>query len=293
MKPPTPPSSVLVVGAGGVLGQEIVRLLRAKGFGVLAAYRTQRAGLNRALSEMGAEPLQLDVNDIAATRQALSQVKAAIFTPILTVVQTAAPLLGKDQSAVFLSSNNVTIDPKDAVYAALLRAEAAVLVQAPQARIVRPTMIYGYPGDGNLSKLMAAMGRMPIMPLPGNGIALQQPIFYADLARAAVNILLAPPGQPITIVAGPKPVSQRQLYQLTAAAAGARPFIMSLPVSVFTPVLSLLERIGLGLSVKSAQLRRAGLDKAPKGAGIVRGETSLEVGLSRLAARLNDRSHDG
>jgi len=292
MAPSSNPSSVLVVGAGGVLGREIVRILRSQGVDVVAAFRTRRAGLKQTLVGLGAKPLQLNIDDSDATRQALTEVDAAVFTPILTVSQSAAALLGEDKRAVFFSSNNVAIDPDADVYARLAKAEEAVLSAAPGAVILRPTMIYGYPGDGNISRLIHWMRRSPILPLPGGGDALQQPVYYRDLAKAAVQTVLdAPPLARTCAVAGPEAVSARALYDAVAHAAGARPFIAPMPLAAFA-ILRGAEAIGLKLPVKAAQLARAARDKSPPPeAALILGETSLEEGLAALTAALDDGLH--
>ncbi len=282
--------SVLIVGAGSVLGREIIRMLRAKGVNVVAAFRTRRAGLKETLTGWGAKPLQLDVTDVAATRKALAAVDAAVFTPILTVSQSAAMLIGGNQRAVFFSSNNVAIDPDADVYAGLAKAEEAVLSAAPGAVILRPTMIYGYPDDGNMSRLIHWMRRSPIMPLPGNGAAMQQPVYYRDLATAAVQTVLeALPHAHTQAVAGPEALSTRALYNAVSRAAGARPFIVPAPFAAFAPVLRGAEAVGLKLPVKAAQLARAARDKTPPpDKAMILGETSIDEGLAALTTALDD-----
>ncbi len=286
-------SSILVIGAGGSLGRAIVRILRGQGVDVVAAYRTRRAGLKETLAGMGAKPLQLDVTDTAATRQALGEVDAVIFTPILTVSQGAAALLGAGQRAVFFSSNNIAIDPETDVYARLAKAEEAVLSAAPGAVILRPTMIYGYPGDGNMSRLIQGMRRSPIIPAPGKGAALQQPVYYRDLAKAAAQVVLdTAPSARRYAVAGPEPITTRALYAAVARAAGARPIIVPAPLAAFAPLLRCAEAIGLRLPVKAAQLARSERDKTPPPeSSVILGETRLEEGLAKLTAALDDDRH--
>lgn len=281
---------VLVVGAGGALGFEIVRALRAKGVGVLATCRRERLEVRDRLLALGAEASMLDLADRARLESLLADCNAAVFTPILTVSKAAAAALREGQRALFFSSNNVMIDPQAEVYARLLQAETDVLNVAPAAAILRPTMIYGYPGDGNLSRLMAAMRRLPVVPLPGGG-ALQQPVYYRDLAGIAVDAL---PGlkvdERIFAVAGPAPISQRDLYKAAARAARASPAIVPVPAGFFAPALRLMEKTGLKPPVTAAQLARVRRDKTPASAApVILGTTPLEEGLAALAAALDAR----
>lgn len=50
--------------------------------------------------------------------------------------------------------------------------------------IIRPTMIYGHPDDRNISRLIKALHKTPVMPLIGKGRNLIQPVFINDLLRA-------------------------------------------------------------------------------------------------------------
>ena len=284
--------SILVVGAGGAVGLEIVRALCARGADVTATYRTPRNGAAAAIAAAGGRAVRLDLADRDAAQMAIEQAGGVIFTPILTVSAPAAALLRPGQAAVFFSSNNVAVDPQAEVYAALLAAEKRVAAAAPQAAILRPTMIYGYPGDGNLSRLMAAMRRWPATPLPGDGRALQQPVYFRDLARAAVDVLFdAGRHGAICAVAGPQAVSARDLYEAAAIAAGAPKRFVPIPVKTAAAALGALERAGMRLPVKAAQLRRSLDDKTPRGEVILT-ETLLAEGLSALAAAMDGGALD-
>ena len=274
---------ILVVGAGRALGFEIVRRLRAQGACVIATFRTPQAITEAGLVDLGAEVTRLDLGDQQELADLIAGVDAVIFTPILTVSRVAASVLTPDQRAIFFSSNNVGIDPDDPVYSALLAAERDVMMAAPNATILRPTMIYGYPGDGNLSRLAGFLRCSPIVPIPGSGRARQQPIYYKDLAGAAIDHL-ADPAQAgrMRVAAGPEPVSQRDLYRAVAVAVGAKPILAPIPTSAMAAILGGLEKVGLRGPVKAAQLRRAELDKTPCGADPIHTSTSLSEGLRAM-----------
>ena len=277
---------VLVAGAGGALGLEIVRILRAGGRAVAGAYRTEREGVCGAIAAAGGEPLKLDLEDAAALRAALEKADAAIFIPILTASAQAARFLRPDQKAVFFSSNNVAIDPQAEVYGRLRAAEEEARAAAPQAVILRPAMIYGYPDDGNLARLMASMRRRLATPIPAAAGALQQPVYYRDLAKIAVRALFDETLRGETrAVAGPQSVTTAALYREAKAASGARTALVPVPTRLLAALAGTLEKAGLKLPVSAAQLSRAGRDKIPQGPAIL-GETPLSEGLKALAADL-------
>lgn len=274
---------VLVAGAGGALGLEMVRILRAEGYAVAGAYRTARKGAAEAIEAAGAWPVRLDLNAETAVQAALADVDAAIFTPILTVSAPAARFLRPGQRAVFFSSNNVAIDPQAEVYARLSAAEADVRAAAPQAAILRPTMIYGHSGDGNLARLMASMRRSIATPIPAAAGAQQQPVFYKDLAAIAVRALFDEALRGETrAVAGPQSVTTAALYEEVKAASGSNTMLIPVPTGFFAGAAKAAEKAGLKLPVSAAQLSRAGWDKIPQGPAIL-GETPLSEGLKALA----------
>ncbi len=274
---------ILVVGASKPLGMEIVRCLCASGHKVVATYRTPNEDAIGQLQSLGAKFVPLDLTDEAALAGQLDNACGAIFTPILTVSKNAAALIGERFPAVFFSSNNVTVDFEADVYARLREAEEEVSAQSAQATILRPTMIFGYPGDGNIASLVRVMRRLPILPMPGHGAALQQPIFYKDVARIACDAVTGGSvPSAICAVAGPRPISQKIMYQLVAHAAKAAPLIAPLPAGVIAWCLRLTERLGLPAPLSAAQVARANHDKTPKSGPVILGETSLEEGLKAL-----------
>lgn len=277
----------LVVGAGSALGLNICQRLTEKGVAVRASMRSDHPKARAALNRLGAEIVTLDLATTSPRDAAFVDIDAAILTPILSVSARVAEMLSGVQSVVFFSSNNVAIDPTDSVYAGLLAAEASVRAARPDAVIIRPTMIYGYPGDGNLARLMRAMRASPIVAIPGRGAALQQPIYVKDLASIAVEAAMNDGLRGRTIsAAGPAPCSQRALYEAVANVIGKRPIIAPTPTGLGGTILGVLEGVGLRAPVKAAQLRRAGFDKTPRAAPALLGTTTLADGLARLAEEL-------
>src|SRR5262249_47967900 len=69
------------------------------------------------------------------------------------------------------------------------RAEDAVRGSGPPWTIVRPTMIYGDPGDRNLIRLIRWVDRFPAIPVFGPGTFRLQPVHADDLAVAVVALL--------------------------------------------------------------------------------------------------------
>ena len=130
--------------------------------------------------------------------------------------------------------------------------------------------------------------------MPGTGNALQQPVYYRDLAAVAVERLLNSADAEICYsVAGPAPVIQREVYQLAAQAAGKNPFTPSIPLLPLSTAISLLEAVGVKPPVTKAQIARVEKDKVPNGVCVILTATPLEDGLERLAREMGLLTEEG
>ena len=124
-------------------------------------------------------------------------------------------------------------------------------------------MIYGAPGDRNLSRLLALLRRTPLLPMPGGGRHLQQPVHVADVADAVLTAVERTAAAGMTYdVAGPQPLRFADLLSLSARAVGSRTRFVPVPL---TPVVGLAhgyERLSNRPRIRAEQLLRLAEDKA-------------------------------
>ncbi|MCX6063077.1 MAG: NAD(P)-dependent oxidoreductase [Caldiserica bacterium] len=120
------------------------------------------------------------------------------------------------------------------------------LTERPTVRcvVLRPTMIYGNPTGHNVSILLSWFRRHSVFPMFGDGHALIQPIYDADLAFAVVAAVrqhCEPAG--FYNVSGRAPLTYRQFIEAIAAAAGTRPFFVHLPVRASAALFETTHRL--------------------------------------------------
>lgn len=270
---------VIIAGAGGALGADVARHVEAAGGVPIRTARRAAAG-NRPL----------DLGDEAAVRAAARGADGAVLCPILTVSAPAARWMAEEgvRRIVVFSSNNVAIDPEAAVYERLRAAETRLSGLDADITILRPTMIYGHAGDGNLSRLMRFAQRFSFLPCPGSGRALQQPVFIGDVARAAAEEVLRQGGGTYA-VGGPDVIANAELFAAVLRAAGKSPrAVASVPLAPLRAAAHLAQRTSLPFPVTPAQLARIECDKTAVGAAPpgFAAHTGLEEGLARLARSL-------
>lgn len=282
----------VVVGAGGAVGESAAAHLIAAGWRVTATMRRMQPIVAARLEAMGATVTKLDLT-APFSADIFRGADAAVFTPILTLAARAAPVLRSADvpRVIAFSSNNVAIDARSSTYRALAAAEATMHAAAASTIVLRPTLIYGDPRLRTLARVIAFARRSPILPVPGSGRALQQPVFYDDLGKIAA--MLAHDGaEPSATYAlgGPDIVSMKALFEAAAEAGDARPQLMPMPQWAMAVGKQIM---GERFPFDDAQIARVEHDRlavaqtplpeafAPR--------TDLRTGLARLVAAMDAR----
>jgi nucleoside-diphosphate-sugar epimerase len=129
--------------------------------------------------------------------------------------------------------------------------------------MLHPTMIYGAEGEDNVQRLAALLARVPVVPLPGDGRALVQPIHQDDVTRCLLAALEVPWATPrALVIAGPAPLPYADFVRAVARAAGLPPpRLVSLPVWLLRAVAPLTVLPFLP-RISRDELRRLMEDKA-------------------------------
>ena len=164
---------------------------------------------------------------------------------------------------VALGSTRIHTRWPDAHAQGVLAGQAALLASGRPGVLLHPTMIYGAQGENNVQRLAALLRRLPVVPLPGGGTSLVQPIHQSDLTRAilaAIDVEWSAPES--MVVAGPTPLSYAAFVRAVAHAAGlGRPRIASVPPALLRLALP-LTRLPFLPSIGPDELRRLLEDKA-------------------------------
>jgi nucleoside-diphosphate-sugar epimerase len=256
-----PTDSAHVIGASGRSGLALCRALRGDGVAVIPVVRDEAKW--RASGATDA-PLIADLTDAAALRAALRGATRVVscaharFTP---AVLDAGPV---DARYVFLGSTRKFTRWLDAHGRGVQAGEAAFLASGRAGVMLHPTMIYGAQGEDNVRRLAALLRRLPIVPLPGGGRALVQPIHQDDLTRCILAALaIAWDGPHSLVVAGPTPLPYADFVRAVAHAAGlGRPRIVAIPAWPMMAAAALTAVLPLVPTVRPAEIRRLLEDKA-------------------------------
>lgn len=247
--------SVHVIGATGRTGAALCRRLVAAGVPMVAVVRNPAKW---AAFGLDAPALAADAADLSALRGALagaSRVVSTVHANFTHNILQAAP----QARLVLMGSTRIYSKWRDAHGQAVAAAEAALLASRANGVMLHPTMIYGDPMDATVQRLAALLRRWRIIPLPGFGASLVQPIHQTDVAgalHAALDIDWQ--GPHAMVIAGPTALPYRKFVRAVAAACGSRtPIILPLPAFL----LFVIARLPFMPAIRADEIRRLLEDK--------------------------------
>jgi nucleoside-diphosphate-sugar epimerase len=234
---------ILITGARGVVGAPLVERLAQDGVDFMA--------ISRSSTE---QSLQWDLSAPASVEQ-LSRAAHAhtlIHTAPIWLLPQHVPLLanGKLTRIVAFSSTSVLSklsSPNSAeqvLVRSLAQAEKSLTELCAQhgvaLTILRPSLIYGYCRDQNVTKIARFIKKWRLMFLVGNASGKRQPVHADDLVQACLDCLqeTKTEGQAYNL-AGLEVMSYIEMVERIFAGLGVRPCIIRLPLSAFRWALML------------------------------------------------------
>jgi len=257
---------VHVTGGSGFLGGFVVRGLVDAGHEVSALTRSDAAAAR--VEALGAEPIEGDLDSMSSLRTAFAASEASVLVNIASLGFGHAPTIidaaetAGLRRAVFVSTTAIFTKLNAPSKAVRTTAEQNVRDSGLDWTIIRPTMIYGTPDDRNMWRLLRLLRRSPVIPMPGGGRNLQQPVHVADLATAIVAAVEADAaiGQAYD-VGGPDALTFRDIVDQAGGAIGRRPLPLPIPDRPIVRLLRAVERRGRPLPLKAEQIERLMEDK--------------------------------
>jgi len=255
---------IFVTGATGFTGSTTVPLLIEKGWEVHCLYRSgsDRSVLPHPEIIWHLGTLEDQENLITAMRgcDTLVNIASLGFGHAESIVKSAES--AGIQRAIFLSTTAIFTKLNSRSKRTRLAAEAAIQNSDLAYTILRPTMIYGSQRDRNMVRLVRWLHRLPIIPIFGNGIFLQQPVFVEDVAKAILTCLQ----QPKTIgksynIAGKNPLSYNEVIDTIAKILGKKINKVYLPDKLIIYLLRIIEKMKFPFPIKAEQVKRLNENK--------------------------------
>ena len=257
---------IALLGATSKTGRYVVPILCDHGHAVVAIGRD--AAKLDALDRR-ARAVRADITEAASLRAALDGAECvASLAHARYAAEILAALPETCRRVVLTGSVRKFTQLPDPAADAVRAGEAALLASGRPGVMLHPSMIYGAPEERNVNRILALLRRFPTaipvpVPLPDGGRHTVQPVFFEDMVAAMVAAIEKPEaeGAPV-IVAGPRPITYREMVERCAAAVGRRVVVLPLPLSFLKGALDLVARAGIRTPFTSQELVRATENKS-------------------------------
>jgi nucleoside-diphosphate-sugar epimerase len=240
---------IAVIGATGEVGFRLVHALHAS-WRIVAIVRDP--GKRDFSPYPGVELRQVaDIADIDQLSLALDGCDAIVNTGYIWFAEYIHQAVMKRGASIrhIVFTGSTGIFTRLPSPSAVRKREAEAFIQAQYRcawTIIRPTMIYGHKDDRNISRLVKAVARYPVMPLIGHGNSLIQPVLIHDLIKAYRTALLNPKYFNKSYnIGGGKACSNRELIACAASSVGRRARLLPLPAALVHAGVALLSMVGL------------------------------------------------
>ena len=256
---------LLIIGGTGFTGKRVLALFRNQTEQVDVLVRSE--GKADEVRNLGFNPVFGDLESGERLEKVFSNdYSGLIFIASMgfghadLVVSLAERF--KVNRCVFVSTTGIFTHLSAPSKTVRIAAEERIKKSSLDWTIIRPTMIYGGLDDRNMVRLLKAIKKYPLLPIPGSGKALMQPVFVSDLAQAIHDAFFSNLAVKKAFnVSGDKPRSFNEIVGICCAQLGCRRLIIHIPISLVRIFVRLLEKTPFKW-VKEEQVIRLCEDKA-------------------------------
>lgn len=248
-------NKIILPGGAGLVGQNLVPRLKAKGYKdiiVLDKHRSNLVIMKRLQPDIIAEYADLSLpgvwlrhfdgasivvmlqaqiggndyrdfvrNNLDATHLILDAAKANELLPYI----------------VHISSSVVESAADDFYTQTKKEQERIVLESAIPCPILRPTLMYGWFDRKHLGWLSRFMKKMPIFPIPGDGRYMRQPLYVGDFCNIIISCIENKVADGIYNISGHEKIDYIDIIREIKRATGAKTLITKIPYNLFYALL--------------------------------------------------------
>jgi nucleoside-diphosphate-sugar epimerase len=263
--------SVFITGAAGLVGQNLIPMLKARpDLTIVAAdkHSANTATLRRLHPEI--DVIECDLSEPGEWQARLAECDATIFLHAqiggldeseftannITATELCLDAMnaGKTDYLVHISSSVVNSKAVDFYTESKKTQEAVVTRSGIRKVILRPTLMFGWFDRKHLGWLRRFMDRNPVFPIPGSGRYRRQPLYAGDFS----SIISACLDQQITgtyNISGRQTIDYIDLIRAIKQTVSARTWIVTVPYSLFWLMLKTYALINPNPPFTTSQLK--------------------------------------
>jgi nucleoside-diphosphate-sugar epimerase len=249
-------SRIVIPGGAGLVGQNLVARLKAKGYNNLIVLDKSRANLDilrqthpditaiyADLAELGGWEQHFEGADVVVMLQA--QIGAPTLEPFIrnNITSTKNILAVIKQyhvpHTVHISSSVVNSVAKDYYTDTKREQEQIVLASGIECVVLRPTLMFGWFDRKHLGWLSRFMHKVPVFPIPGHGRYMRQPLYVGDFCNVIISCIESRINGASYNISGREKIDYIDIIRQIKQATNAHCLILKIPYSLFYALLKL------------------------------------------------------
>lgn len=244
---------ILVTGAAGLVGQNLIPLLVKKGYSVIALDKNEKNLQILEEVNLTIDIYKTDLSekgkwmDLFKDVDVVIDLKAQIAAPTKELflrnnVQTQKNILDackkyKVKNLIHLSSSVVISVANDDYTNTKKMGEELVKKSSVPHTILRPPLMYGCFDAKHLGWLTRLLERSPVFPVPGSGKYMRQPLYVMDLCRVIMACSERKPQNKIYNIIGHERIDFIDIIRKIAKAKNLTRAIVPVPLPIFVAML--------------------------------------------------------
>lgn len=247
---------LLVTGAAGLVGQNLLLILREQGYRNVVAIDKQSANL-RLLAKLnpGVRAVEADLAVPGPWQREFDGADAAVVLHAQITGKTSEPFERNNLVAselVFKAiarakvpftvhvSSSVVNSVADDFYTNTKKAQEKMFLESGlPGCVLRPTLMYGWFDPKHFGWLARFMEKVPVFPIPGHGRYMRQPLYERDFCRAILWCIENRPVGKIYDLVGNERIDYIDIIRAIRDVKGLRTPIVRIPYGLFDALLRL------------------------------------------------------
>jgi nucleoside-diphosphate-sugar epimerase len=245
---------ILLPGGAGLVGQNLVARLKAKGYTNIVVLDKHRANL--AVLQQVQPDVTVEYADLAAPGNWQRHFENAGVVVMLQAqiggndyqefvrnnVDASGLILdtikrNKVPQLVHISSSVVESAADDFYTRTKKDQERMVLDSGIVCPILRPTLMFGWFDRKHLGWLSRFMKKVPVFPVPGHGRYMRQPLYVGDFCQVIISCIENSSIKGVFNISGHEKVDYIDIIRQIKRATGTKTPIINIPYSVFYALL--------------------------------------------------------
>lgn len=245
---------IILPGGAGLVGQNLVARLRAKGYSdivVIDKHKENLATLKSVqpdvvveladLSKPGGWQRHFEEASVVVMLQA--QIGGIHYQEFVDNNVTSTRLVLEEirknriSQLIHISSSVVESVADDFYTRSKKEQEELVLASGIECPVLRPTLMFGWFDRKHLGWLSRFMAKQPVFPVPGDGRFMRQPLYVGDFCNVIISCIENDIRQGTFNISGHEKVDYIDIIREIKRATGAKAKIVKIPYGLFYGLL--------------------------------------------------------